>query len=118
MELMACIEGLQALKFAYKVILYIDSKYIVHGVNTGWAKRWQAEGWKLHDDQEVKNADLWNQLLALDGKHRVRFCSMKSCASHPARIRCTELAAAAARGLGLPPDPGYEKSASDAGRSR
>lgn len=118
MELMASIEGLKALKFACSVTLYSDSRYVVRGVNTGWAKRWQAEEWKLHDDQEVKNADLWKQLLALDGRHHVRFCSMKSCASHPESIRCAELAATAAKGLGLPPDLGYERSTSDPGHSQ
>lgn len=113
MELMACIEGLQALRFACEVILYCYSRYVVRGVNTGWARRWQAEGWKLHDDQEVKNADLWKQLLTLDEKHRVRFCSMKSCALHRDSIRCKELATEASRCLGLPPDLGYEKSIPD-----
>jgi ribonuclease HI len=118
MELMACTEGLKALKFTCSVILYSDSRYVVHGMTTGWAKRWQAEGWRLHDDQAVRNAALWQQLVALDRKHLVRFCSVKSPASHPDSTRCAELATEAAKGKSLPADVGYETSLSDSSRSQ
>lgn len=45
MELMAAIEGLKALKEPCTVKLYSDSRYVVDGIQLGWAKRWQANHW-------------------------------------------------------------------------
>ena len=73
MELLACIQGLKALKQACSVVLYSDSKYVIHGMTKGWAKRWQASGWKLADGDTVKNADLWRKLLRLCGQQEVEF---------------------------------------------
>jgi ribonuclease HI len=87
-------------------------------MTTGWAKRWQANRWKLPDGQEVKSADLWQQLIAQDIKYHVRFCSMKGLSSHPDSVCCTELAAGAVKGRNLLADFGYEESVSSASRNR
>ncbi len=41
MELVAVIEGLKALKQSCNVKLYSDSRYVVDGINLGWAKSWK-----------------------------------------------------------------------------
>lgn len=82
MELIACIEGLKVLKFTCWVVLYSDSSNVVNGMTRGWAERWQAEGWRLSDDQDVMNADLWKQLVTLCRKHHVRLRSVRRLASH------------------------------------
>ena len=65
MELLAVIKGLQALNRPCEVTVFSDSKYIVDAVNKGWAKRWQANGWKRNKRDRALNPDLWAQLLVL-----------------------------------------------------
>jgi ribonuclease HI len=108
MELLACIEGLKALKRRCTVVLYSDSKYVVNGMSLGWAERWQATGWKLGDGQDVKNADLWRQLIELCQQHDVQFRWVRSHSGNPDNERCDQLAAAAARGRNLAADVAYE----------
>ena len=108
MELLACIQGLKALKQACSVVLYSDSKYVIHGMTKGWAKRWQASGWKLADGDSVKNADLWRKLLRLCGQHEVEFRWVRGHSGNRENQRCDRLAMAAAQGEGLPADTGYE----------
>ena len=108
MELIACIEGLKALKRQLSVIIYSDSKYVVDGITKGWAKRWKANGWMRNKSERAENADLWEQLLDLCEKHDVRFEWVKGHAGVPENERCDRLAAQAASKRGLPPDKVYE----------
>lgn len=108
MELLACIEGLKALKRRCSVVLYSDSKYVVHGMTKGWAERWQAGGWKLSNGQDVKNADLWQQLVTLCQQHDVEFRWVRGHSGNPDNERCDQLAMAVAQGKDLTTDVGYE----------
>jgi ribonuclease HI len=108
MELLACIQGLQALKHRCAVVLYSDSKYIVHGMTKGWAERWQARGWKLANGQDVKNADLWQQLVKLCRGQDVEFRWVRGHSGNPDNERCDRLATAAAHGQDLAADVVYE----------
>lgn len=108
MELRACIEGLKALKRRSSVVIFSDSKYVVNGMTKGWAERWQAQGWKLNDDQDVKNVDLWQQLVELCQQHDVEFRWVRSHTGNPDNERCDQLAVAAARRQDLAADEAYE----------
>jgi len=108
MELLACIEGLKALKRRCSVVLCSDSKYVVNGMTKGWAERWQAKGWKLSDDQDVKNADLWQQLVELCQQHDVEFRWVWGHSGNPDNERCDQLAMAAARRQDLAADVAYQ----------
>jgi ribonuclease HI len=108
MELLACIEGLKALKRRCSVVLYSDSKYVVHGMTKGWAERWQAQGWKLSNDQDVKNAGLWQQLVTLCQQHDVEFRWVRGHSGNPDNELCDQLAVAAAHRRDLATDVAYE----------
>ena len=108
MELLACIVALEALKAPSDVVLHSDSRYVVNGMSKGWAERWQARGWKLRNDQDVKNADLWRQLVALCQQHDVEFRWVRGHSGNPDNERCDQLAMAAARGRELATDVTYE----------
>jgi ribonuclease HI len=110
MELLACIEGLKILKRGCSVVLFSDSKYVVDGMTKGWAERWQTSGWTLSTGQPVKNADLWQQLLALCQKHRVEFRWVRGHSGNPDNERCDQLATAAAQRQDLAVDVIYEKA--------
>jgi ribonuclease HI len=108
MELLACIEGLKALKNPCQVVLYSDSRYVVNGVTKGWAAKWQANGWKLSKRRKAENVDLWEQLLALCQQHDVEFRWVRGHAGNPDNERCDQLAMQAASRPNLPPDAAFE----------
>lgn len=111
MELLACIEGLKALKRPGKVVLTSDSKYVVNAIEKGWAKKWRSKGWKLSPSKPAKNPDLWEQLLNLCAIHEVEFKWVKGHNNHPENERCDELAVAASQGNELAADEGFENKA-------
>ena len=94
MELLGAINGLEALKEPFKVILTSDSKYVVDGITKGWARSWKAKGWKKGDGKPALNPELWDRLLALCDKHEVEFVWVKGHAGHPENERCDQLATA------------------------
>ena len=95
MELMAAIEGLNALKRPCRVILSTDSRYVMDGL-TKWIKGWQKNGWKTAARQPVKNAELWQALLAAAKPHRIEWVWVKGHAGHPDNERADKLASDAA----------------------
>ena len=107
MEMMAAIAALKSLEEQSSVTLHSDSKYLVDAVTKGWAKKWQANGWKRNKKDKAKNPDLWQELLDLCQQHQVDFVWVKGHAGIPENERCDKLAVAAARGVNLPPDEGY-----------
>ena len=95
MELMAAIQGLNALKRPCRVTLSTDSRYVMDGL-TKWIHGWQKNGWKTADRKPVKNADLWQQLLDAAKPHQVQWKWVKGHAGHPDNERADKLASAAA----------------------
>jgi len=108
MELLACITALQSLKSKHSVIIYSDSKYVVNGINKGWADKWKANGWMRTKTEKAENVDLWSKLLKLYDKHKVEFRWIKGHAGNPENERCDTLAMRAMSKKGLPPDRNYE----------
>ncbi|MBT5659480.1 MAG: ribonuclease HI, partial [Rhodospirillaceae bacterium] len=68
MELMAAIQGLEALKRPVRVDIYTDSTYVRDGI-TKWLTGWKARGWKTAAKKPVKNVDLWQRLEAATTPH-------------------------------------------------
>ena len=107
MELTAAIIGLEALKEPCTVTLYSDSRYLVDAISKGWARRWQANGWKRNKRDAAVNPDLWARLLKLLDQHDVEFRWVRGHAGNRENERCDKLASGAARQSHLPVDPGY-----------
>lgn len=99
MELTAVIKGLEALKEPCRVRLVTDSKYVADGITKGWAKSWQANGWRKADKKPALNVDLWERLLFLLERHTVTVDWVKGHAGHPENERCDALAVAYYKGL-------------------
>jgi ribonuclease HI len=91
MELTAVIEGLSALKQRCAVTLYTDSQYVRQGI-TEWIHGWRKRGWMTADKKPVKNQDLWQQLDALNGGHKVDWRWVKGHAGDPGNERADALA--------------------------
>ena len=94
MELSAVINGLEALKEPCEVKVTTDSRYVVDGITTGWARSWRADGWRKKDKKPAFNPDLWERLLELTEKHSVSFNWIKGHAGHAENERCDALAVA------------------------
>jgi len=92
MEMMGTIAALEALKEPCKVKLYSDSRYVVDGISKGWAKRWQANGWRRNKRDPALNVDLWQRMLAALEKHDATFLWVKGHAGNPENERCDTLA--------------------------
>lgn len=107
MELRGIIFGLEQLNTKVHVEVYTDSKYVVDGIEKGWAKKWKAKNWYRTKTEKAVNADLWAQLLVLIEKHIVRFHWVKGHNGHYENERCDALATAALQGKNLLPDEGY-----------
>lgn len=108
MELMGPIAGLEALNQSCQVTVYSDSRYVVDGVQKGWAKRWRDNGWKRNKKERAVNPDLWERLLELCDRHEVEFRWVRGHAGNPENERCDRLAVDAAHSRDLAVDNGYE----------
>lgn len=92
MELTAAIESLRKLKEPCVVRLYSDSAYLVNGMNQGWYRKWQQNGWLNGKKQPVENQDLWKDLLKEMERHQVSFHKVKGHSNNELNNRCDELA--------------------------
>ncbi len=107
MEMMGAIAALKSLTNKSQVKLHSDSQYLVNAISKGWAKKWQANGWRRNAKEKAKNPDLWQELLDLCQIHDVEFVWVKAHAGIPENERCDYLAVAAAQKPNLPKDHGY-----------
>ncbi len=91
MELMAAIQGLEAVKRAARVRLVTDSTYVKDGI-TKWIFGWKRNGWKTAAKKPVKNEDLWRRLDAALADHEIEWQWVKGHAGHAENERADELA--------------------------
>ena len=94
MELTAVIRGLEQLKEPCRVELYSDSKYVIDGLEKGWAESWKKRGWIKSDKKPALNPDLWERLLELVHTHKVSCHWIKGHAQNEKNNRCDQLAVA------------------------
>ena len=95
MELMAAIQGLEALKRSGRVTLTTDSTYVKDGI-TKWIFTWKKNGWRSAAKKPVKNVDLWQRLDAAVAGHDVSWRWVKGHAGHAENERVDDLARAEA----------------------
>ena len=95
MELLAAIRGLEALTRPCRVELHTDSTYVRDGI-TRWVHNWQRNGWRTSDKKPVKNAELWQELIAACARHRIEWHWVKGHSGHPENDRVDALACAEA----------------------
>lgn len=91
MEMLAVIEALGALKRPCKVLLHVDSQYVMKGM-TEWIHGWKQRGWRTADKKPVKNADLWQRMEQEVAKHAITWKWVKGHAGDPGNERADLLA--------------------------
>lgn len=92
MELTAVIEALKLLKRPCEVDLYSDSAYVVNAFLQNWISGWMKNNWKNSSKEEVKNKELWQELVSLTQTHKVTFHKVKGHSDNEYNNRCDELA--------------------------
>jgi ribonuclease HI len=63
---------------------------------TKWIHGWRRNGWKTAAKKPVKNADLWQALVAATERHRIEWVWVKGHAGHADNERADRLASDAA----------------------
>ena len=92
MELTAVIEALKLLKFPCDVKIYSDSAYVVNAFLQKWVVNWQKNNWKTSDKKDVKNKELWQELIELTNIHNIEFIKVKGHSDNEFNNRCDEMA--------------------------
>ena len=98
MELLAAISALRSLPAGSVVDLRSDSEYLVFGMRM-FVSRWQSQGWRNRKGVELCHRDLWNDLIRLDARLRVRWLWIRGHDGHPIQCRADALAYRAAKTL-------------------
>ncbi len=92
MELLAAIEGLNAITRPCEIIVVTDSSYVKNGI-TLWLENWRKRNWKGSNGKHVKNIELWQQLDAAAKRHiSVEWQWVKGHSGHPENDRADALA--------------------------
>jgi ribonuclease HI len=91
MEMMAIIQGAEALNRGCSVDIYTDSTYVMKGM-TEWLEGWKQRGWRTASKQPVKNVDLWQRLEKALNRHEVKWFWVKGHSGVPGNERADELA--------------------------
>ena len=91
MELMAVIEGLNALKKSSAVTVFTDSRYVMDGAMS-WLANWKKRGWKTADKKPVKNEDLWRALDEAMARHTITWQWVRGHTGHVENERADALA--------------------------
>lgn len=92
MELKAVIEGLKAIHKPEKIDIYTDSAYVEKAFNENWINNWQKNNWKTANKQDVKNIELWKELLEQTNKHNVTFYKVKGHSGDEFNDLCDKIA--------------------------
>ena len=94
MELLAAIRGMQAIVRPCPVEIYSDSAYLVNAINNNWLENWQKNNWRTASKDEVKNRDLWEQIIVLNQTYKPKYIKVKGHSDNEFNNRCDELAVA------------------------
>lgn len=69
MELMAVVKAIEVLIDEHyendQIEIYSDSAYVINAIEKGWLANWMYADWQRTVGGDVKNTDLWKQLLGL-----------------------------------------------------
>lgn len=101
MELIAAIRGLKMLNQPCNVTVYSDSAYMIDALTKGWLNKWQMNMWKTSAKDDVKNRDLWEELIGLCSQHNIQWNKVKGHSDNEYNNRCDELARAEIKNLAV-----------------
>lgn len=93
MEITAVIKGLNQIKEPCNVTIYTDSAYTMNAFEEKWIDNWIANNWKNANKKDVKNKELWQELIQAINRHTsVKWVKVKGHSDNKYNNRCDELA--------------------------
>ena len=90
MELTAAIRALRSIKEPSSVTIYTDSQYLQKGIGE-WLSGWIRKNWRTTSGK-VANRDLWEELIAAEKPHTVRWEWLRGHDGDPNNQRVDQLA--------------------------
>ena len=109
MELLGPIIALKKLKKPQNILITTDSRYVIDGIEKGWAKKWKKNNWMRDKKNKALNSDLWELLIDQCDYHlSVRFKWVKGHKGHLENEECDLLAKDAAMSNNLKIDEIFE----------
>lgn len=97
MELTAAIQALNTITEPAAVTIFTDSQYLQKGISE-WMPTWLAKNWR-GTSGPVANQDLWKELLAASGRHKVTWHWLRGHAGNAENHRVDYLCRAARKAL-------------------
>ena len=97
MELTAAIQALNTITEPAAVTIFTDSQYLQKGISE-WMPKWLAKNWR-GTSGPVANQDLWKELLAASGRHKVTWHWLRGHAGNAENHRVDYLCRAARKAL-------------------
>ena len=105
----AITQALSRMSKPCEVTVILDPAYLAETIPTpweqGWVDRWEANGWKTAQGQDVKNADLWKSALAVLRNHHAVFTKIRGYNTYK-NWALTEIDRALQNNSGVSDDPG------------
>jgi ribonuclease HI len=86
------INALKMLREPCQVQLYSDSAYLINAFKQHWVANWSKNGWINSSKDEVKNKELWQELLQLGKIHEITWIKVKGHSDNEYNNRCDKLA--------------------------
>ena len=99
MEITAVLKGLELIKYSCDIEIYSDSSYVVDSVEKGWLFNWEKNNWRKSDKKEVKNIDLWKEMLKYLRMYNIKFIKVKGHSDNEYNNRCDTLATDAIKNM-------------------
>ena len=97
------------LKKPQNVLITTDSRYVIDGIEKGWAKKWKQNNWMRDKKNKALNSDLWELLIDQCDYHlNVKFKWVKGHKGHAENEECDLLAKEAAMSSDLKIDEVFE----------
>lgn len=84
MEMLAVIKALSAMTIEHpfdRLLIVSDSAYVVNCFAQGWHEKWAKNGWTASGGKEVKNRDLWEEMIHLWASHQ-NAVAFRHCRGH------------------------------------
>lgn len=92
MEILAVLRALELLKEPCNVTIYSDSAYVVNTIEKGWLYSWKKNNWIKSDKKQVKNIELWEEMLKYLKIHNIKFVKVKGHSDNEYNNRCDKMA--------------------------
>lgn len=99
MEITAVLKALEIIKEPCDIEVYSDSTYVVDSIEKGWLFGWEKRNWIKSDKKQVKNIDLWKEMLKYLRIHNIKFIKVKGHSDNEYNNRCDELAVKAYKNM-------------------